>query len=102
MSTTDAKRATGQDLLSAAAERARRRADRAPAALRFVVYLLALPFETLGGVADLFRDWWAGLARPARWVVYVLLILGAIALPSQQVASFMSPYTDWPTLLFFP
>jgi branched-chain amino acid transport system permease protein len=102
MSSTDAKRRNGQDYFEAAAERARRRGDRAPAPLRFLVYLLALPFETLGGVAELFRDWWAGLGRPARWVVYVLLILGAIALPSQQVASVMSPYTDWPTLLFFP
>ncbi|HEU5159635.1 MAG TPA: branched-chain amino acid ABC transporter permease [Streptosporangiaceae bacterium] len=97
-----AKSTGAQDLLAAAAARARRRADRAPAALRFVTYLLVLPFEALGGVGDLFRDWWAGLPGYGRWIVYVILILGAIALPSQQVASFMSPYTDWPTLLFFP
>src|SRR6266545_3689334 len=96
------KTTKSQDFFTAAVERARRRAERAPAALRFAMYLLVLPFETLGGVGDVFRDWWAGLSRIGRWIVYVLLILGAIALPSQQVANVMSPYTDWPTLLFFP
>jgi branched-chain amino acid transport system permease protein len=99
---TGGRTTAAQDVLGAAGARARRRAARAPAPLRFVTYLLVLPFETLGGVGEMFRDWWGGLPRFARWICYVIFILGAIALPSQQVASFMSPYTDWPTLLFFP
>jgi branched-chain amino acid transport system permease protein len=104
--TIEAGGARQQDLFAAAAERARlraeRRAGRAPAGLRWLVYLLVLPFEVLGGVSDGFRDWWGGLRWYARWAGYIVLILAAVALPSQQVASFMSPYTDWPTLLFFP
>jgi branched-chain amino acid transport system permease protein len=100
--TVGGKTTAAQNLLRAAAARARRRADRAPTALRFVIYLLVLPLETLGGVGELFRDWWGGRPGYQRWIVYVLLILGAIALPSPKIASFMSPYTDWPTLLFFP
>lgn len=91
-----------QDLLGAADERARRRAARAPEPLRFVAHTLLLPFALLGGLADLLRDWWAGRTGYQRWIVYVILILGAIALPSPKVASFMSPDTDWQTLLFFP
>ncbi len=100
--TVGGKTTTAQDMLGAAAARARRRAERAPKALRLVTYLLVLPFETLGGVGERFRDWWGGLPGYGRWTAYVLLILGAIALPSPRIASFMSPYTDWPTLLFFP
>ncbi|HEY7482821.1 MAG TPA: branched-chain amino acid ABC transporter permease [Streptosporangiaceae bacterium] len=50
----------------------------------------------------MFRDWWARQPGYVRWIIYVLLIIGAIALPSEQIGGFMSPYTDWPTLLFFP
>nr|WP_285567173.1 branched-chain amino acid ABC transporter permease [Actinoallomurus iriomotensis] len=37
-----------------------------------------------------------------RWLVYVVLIVFALFLPADGIGSFMSPYTDWPTLLFFP
>jgi branched-chain amino acid transport system permease protein len=39
---------------------------------------------------------------PVRWAVYALLIVGALLLPSQQVGDFMSPSSDWQTILFFP
>ncbi|GAA0323143.1 branched-chain amino acid ABC transporter permease [Actinoallomurus spadix] len=51
---------------------------------------------------DTLRDRWATAPRWARWVVYLVLIVLAILLPADGVGSFMSPYTDWPTLLFFP
>jgi branched-chain amino acid transport system permease protein len=83
-------------------ERARRRVERAPAVLRWPLYPLALLFAALGIVADLWRAWWSRQPGYVRWIVYILLILGAIVLPSERVGSFMSPYTDWPSLLFFP
>ncbi|MFD0854779.1 branched-chain amino acid ABC transporter permease, partial [Actinomadura adrarensis] len=45
---------------------------------------------------------WATLPTAGRWVVYALLIVGAVLLPSQAVGDFMSPESDWSTLLFFP
>jgi branched-chain amino acid transport system permease protein len=88
--------------LAGVQERSRQRNERIPAALRWLTFPLTLLFETLGALGDMFRDWWGRQPGVVRWTAYVLLILGAIALPSQQIGSFMSPYTDWPTLLFFP
>jgi branched-chain amino acid transport system permease protein len=56
----------------------------------------------VGGFGDTVRDWWAQAPRWQRWVVYLLLLLLAIAAPSPVIGSFMSPYTDWPSLLFNP
>jgi branched-chain amino acid transport system permease protein len=91
-----------QDAFARVPERARQRLERRPAVLRATFYPLALLFETFGVVADLFRDWWGRQPGYVRWIVYVLLIIGAIVLPSEQIGSFMSPYSDWATLLFFP
>ena len=46
----------------------------------------------------------AGFAHPAgaRWIIYILLIIGALLLPYSGFASLMSPDADWPTELFFP
>jgi branched-chain amino acid transport system permease protein len=52
--------------------------------------------------ADSIRDRWSGAPSWVRWLVYVVLIAVALVLPSDGIGSFMSPYTDWPTLLFFP
>jgi branched-chain amino acid transport system permease protein len=53
-------------------------------------------------LADPVRAWWAGLGRLPRMGVYALLIFGALLLPNDQIGSFMSPYSDWQGLLFFP
>ncbi|MDP9845027.1 branched-chain amino acid ABC transporter permease [Streptosporangium lutulentum] len=37
-----------------------------------------------------------------RWIVYLLLIVAALLLPSDSIGSFMSPDTDWASILFFP
>jgi branched-chain amino acid transport system permease protein len=85
------------------AVRARRRFDGAPAALSLPAFVLGFVLEALGAVADLLRDWWARQPPRLRWLVYYpLLVVGAIVLPSEQIGGFMSPYTDWPGLLFFP
>jgi branched-chain amino acid transport system permease protein len=58
--------------------------------------------RTITRRADLVRDRWA-LGPPwVRWVGYLLLLLLAIVAPSPVIGSFMSPYTDWTTLLFNP
>jgi branched-chain amino acid transport system permease protein len=63
---------------------------------------LARARDGYSSFSDSLRDRWATAPRWARWVVYLLLIVLAIVLPADGIGSFMSPYTDWPTLLFFP
>ncbi len=58
--------------------------------------------DTVGGGLDRLRDWWAASPRPARWLVYVALIVCALLLPSQTIGSFMTPRSDWATVLFYP
>jgi branched-chain amino acid transport system permease protein len=101
-STNTSTTPTTQEALARVPERAMRRADRAPAALRWPTYPVAFLLEMLGVIADLFRGWWGRQPGYVRWIIYLLLILGGIALPSDQIGGFMSPYTDWPSLLFFP
>ncbi|MEV4254271.1 branched-chain amino acid ABC transporter permease [Spirillospora sp. NPDC049652] len=49
---------------------------------------------------DPVRDRWDSAPGWARWLVYLLLIVGALLLPSQAIGSFMAPSeTDWPTML---
>ena len=54
------------------------------------------------GFADRVRDWWADAPGWQRWSVYGLALLLAIIAPADFIASFMSPYTDWTSLLFNP
>jgi len=56
----------------------------------------------LGTVSDRVRDWWGGAPRWQRWGVYILVLLLAIVAPHPIIASFMSPFTDWTSLLFNP
>jgi branched-chain amino acid transport system permease protein len=58
--------------------------------------------KAMGGGLDRVRDAWAGAPRWARWAVYALLIIGALLLPSDSIGQFMSPKSDWATLLFAP
>jgi branched-chain amino acid transport system permease protein len=57
---------------------------------------------TASDLPDRIRDWWAGAPRWQRWAVYALALLLAIVAPHPAIASFMSPYTDWTSLLFNP
>jgi branched-chain amino acid transport system permease protein len=58
--------------------------------------------QQLGRASDGVRDRWGAAPSWQRWLVYVLLIVGALLLPAQSLAPVMSPYTDWPSILFFP
>jgi branched-chain amino acid transport system permease protein len=58
--------------------------------------------HAVGGGMDAIRDRWSTAPGWARWVVYMLLIVGALLLPSQTIGSFMTPQSDWPTVLFYP
>jgi branched-chain amino acid transport system permease protein len=64
------------------------------------------PFTALrtatGDVSDRVREWWADASRWQRWGIYALVLLLAIVAPHPVIASFMSPYTDWTSLLFNP
>ncbi|WP_131737787.1 branched-chain amino acid ABC transporter permease [Actinomadura roseirufa] len=49
---------------------------------------------------DALRHWWAGAPGWARWVVYLLLIVVGVLLPSESIGSFMAPSgADWPSML---
>jgi branched-chain amino acid transport system permease protein len=37
-----------------------------------------------------------------RWGLYLLLIIGALLLPSESIGSFMTPESDWASVLFYP
>jgi branched-chain amino acid transport system permease protein len=54
-----------------------------------------------GGLSAV-RGWWDGAPAWQRWILYLALIAFALVLPSPFFASFMSPDTDWTTLLFSP
>jgi branched-chain amino acid transport system permease protein len=58
--------------------------------------------KATGNVSDGLRDRWGRTPGWARWIVYVLLVIGALLLPYSGLAPIMSPDTDWPTELFFP
>jgi branched-chain amino acid transport system permease protein len=52
-----------------------------------------------GAAYDAAGVWWGRAPGTVRWAVYVALVFAAILLPHESIGSFMSPYTDWPTLL---
>src|SRR6266566_1071911 len=58
--------------------------------------------DQIGSGLDGVRGLWARAPRSARWVVYLALVVGAVLLPSRSIGSFMTPESDWPTVLFYP
>ena len=48
------------------------------------------------------RDWWTEAPGWARWSVYAAIIVGALLLPASAIGSFMTPQSDWATVLFYP
>ena len=51
---------------------------------------------------DGMRDWWADAPHWQRYGVYLALIVLVLILPAPWIGSFMSPYSDWTTVLIFP
>jgi branched-chain amino acid transport system permease protein len=51
---------------------------------------------------DRVRDWWADAPQWQRYTVYLALIVFALILPAPWIGSFMSPQSDWTTVLFYP
>jgi branched-chain amino acid transport system permease protein len=47
-------------------------------------------------------DTWARSPKWAKWIVYLLLIVVALLLPNDHIGHFMTPKSDWSTLLFAP
>jgi branched-chain amino acid transport system permease protein len=64
--------------------------------------MLAKSRHTISGGTDRIRNWWAGAPKWQRWLVYVALIIGALLLPASGIGSFMTPRSDWATVLFYP
>jgi len=58
--------------------------------------------RAVGAEADRVRDWWAAAPPATRWICYLLLIVGAVLLPTQSIGSIMTPQSDWATVLFYP
>lgn len=54
------------------------------------------------GFLDRLRDRWHDASNWQRFAVYILLIIGALILPAPWIGSFMSPDSDWTTLLIHP
>lgn len=58
--------------------------------------------QAMSGRLDSVRDWWTHAPQWQRWIVYIGLIICALILPAPWIGSFMSPYSDWTTVLIFP
>ncbi|MBE8519337.1 branched-chain amino acid ABC transporter permease [Amycolatopsis sp. H6(2020)] len=48
------------------------------------------------------RDWWQHAPIWQRYLVYIALIVFALILPAPWIGSFMSPASDWTSVLIFP
>src|SRR5436189_68101 len=48
------------------------------------------------------RDWWQHAPMWQRYLVYIALIVFALILPAPWIGSFMSPASDWTSVLIFP
>ena len=58
--------------------------------------------HTISRGPEQIRNWWTGAPTWARWLVYIVLIIGALLLPASAIGSFMTPQSDWATVLFYP
>src|SRR6266568_5361700 len=57
---------------------------------------------TAGNGLDRIRDWWAQAPGAIRWPVYLALVVIALVLPNQTIGNFMTPGSDWGSVLFYP
>ena len=53
-------------------------------------------------VMGVMGSWWDRTPWYGRWAFYLLLIIGAFLLPSSSIGSFMTPESDWASVLFYP
>jgi branched-chain amino acid transport system permease protein len=51
---------------------------------------------------DRMRDWWENAKVWQRYAVYIALVVGALILPAPAIGQFMSPGSDWTTVLIYP
>jgi branched-chain amino acid transport system permease protein len=58
--------------------------------------------DQISGGIDSVRERWTRTPGWARWVVYAALIVAALLLPNRSLGSFMTPESDWATVLFYP
>ena len=58
--------------------------------------------QTISSGTQRIREWWVEAPGWARWGVYIALIVGALLLPASAIGSFMTPQSDWATVLFYP
>ncbi|MCD0448762.1 branched-chain amino acid ABC transporter permease [Actinocorallia sp. API 0066] len=58
--------------------------------------------DLFGDASDRARDWWGVQTGVVRWSVYLALIVAALFLPHAGIGSFMSPHSDWQSILFYP
>ncbi len=58
--------------------------------------------QSVSSQFDRVRDWWTTAPPWQRWIVYIGLIIGALILPAPWIGAFMSPYSDWTTVLIYP
>jgi branched-chain amino acid transport system permease protein len=58
--------------------------------------------RSVGSFLDNVRDRWGAAPQWQRWIVYLGLVVFALILPAPWIGSFMSPYSDWTSVLIFP
>ena len=56
----------------------------------------------IGSGVDTLRERWDHAKIWQRYVVYILLVVAALILPAPAIGSFMSPESDWTTILIHP
>jgi branched-chain amino acid transport system permease protein len=61
------------------------------------------PLATVARIPDTISNGWAATPKPARWLVYLgFILLAVFVLPGESIGHFMTPRSDWPTVLFYP
>ncbi|MBB5955939.1 branched-chain amino acid transport system permease protein [Saccharothrix tamanrassetensis] len=59
-------------------------------------------FAAVGHGIDRMRDWWENAKVWQRYLIYIALVVGALILPAPAIGTFMSPGSDWTTVLVYP
>ncbi|MFE2751458.1 branched-chain amino acid ABC transporter permease [Actinosynnema sp. NPDC059335] len=62
----------------------------------------ANPLRRVGALFDGARDWWEHAKTWQRYLVYLGAIVFALILPAPWIGTFMSPGSDWTTVLIYP
>ncbi|WP_367137074.1 branched-chain amino acid ABC transporter permease [Saccharothrix sp. HUAS TT1] len=62
----------------------------------------ANPLRRVGALVGGARDWWEHAKTWQRYAVYLAAIAFALILPAPWIGTFMSPGSDWTTVLIYP